>query len=173
LLKELFPEAQKVAVLYTSSEANSVFQANIAKEAALAIGLETTDATISNSNEIQQVVSSVLESVDAIYAPTDNIIAAAMPTVVLAANEAKIPVICGEEGMVEKGGLITYGINYFNLGKMTGKQAVKVLKGADISAMPIEYLSTVSLETTINKETAAAIGFEFPASILEKAKTVE
>jgi len=129
LLVKLVPDAKKVAVLYCSSETNSKIQADLAKTAGEALGLEVTDATVSNSNEIQQVVQSLVGKVDAIYAPTDNMIAAGMATVAMVANENKIPVICGESGMVEAGGLATYGIDYYELGKLSGAQAAKILNG--------------------------------------------
>ena len=69
----------------------------------------------------------MIGKVDVIYAPTDNMIAAGMATVAMIANENKIPIICGEEGMVKEGGLATYGINYYELGYKTGEMAAKIL----------------------------------------------
>lgn len=97
----------------------------MAKEACKAAGLEAADYTVSSSNEIQTVVESMIGKVDVIYAPTDNMIAAGMATVAMIANENKIPIICGEEGMVKEGGLATYGINYYELGYKTGEMACK------------------------------------------------
>jgi putative ABC transport system substrate-binding protein len=164
LLKKLLPDAQKVAILYTSSESNSVFQANLAKAAAEALGLEVVEATVSSSNEIQQVVESVLDKVDAIYIPTDNTFAKAMATVTLVAEPAKMPVIVGEEGMVQSGGLATIGIDYYKLGYQTGEMAVRILKdGAKPADMPIEYLQDVT--TSINTEIAESIGVAIPADL--------
>lgn len=168
LLKQIVPTAKKIALLYCSSESNSKIQADLARKAASAIGLETVDATVSNSNEIQQVTQSVVNKVDAIYAPTDNMIAAGMATVAMVAQPAKLPVIVGESGMVSKGGLATSGINYYDLGKLTAAQAVKILKdGAKPATMPIEYTKNVDL--TLNKDVAAKIGITFPQEILDKA----
>ena len=128
LMVRLLPNVKTVAVLYTSSETNSVFQAGLAKEAAAALGLKVVEATVSSSNEIQQVVESVLDRVDAIYIPTDNTFANAMSTVTMVTESAKMPVIVGEEGMVNGGGLATIGINYYNLGYQTGQMAVRILK---------------------------------------------
>lgn len=125
LLTKLVPEAKTIAILYSSSESNSKIQVEIAKEAAKELNLETVEATVSNTNDIEQVVQSLVGKVDAIYAPTDNTIASGMPTVAMVANPNGIPIICGEEGMVGKGGLATYGINYYKLGWLTGKQAVQ------------------------------------------------
>ncbi|MEG1779286.1 MAG: ABC transporter substrate-binding protein, partial [Oscillospiraceae bacterium] len=157
---------------YCSSESNSKFQVELAKVAAEKLGMECVDATVSSSNEIQQVVESLIGKVDAIYAPTDNMIAAGMATVNMVAEPAKIPVIVGEEGMCKSGGLATYGINYYNLGKLTANQAVKILKdGAKTAEMPIEYLTDCDL--IINKTIADKLGVVVSAELSNKATFVE
>ena len=171
LLLQLVPTAKKIAVLYCSSESNSKIQAAVAIEAAEEFGLTAVEATVSNSNEIQQVVQSLVGKVDAIYAPTDNVIAAGMPNVAMVANSNGLPVICGEENMVNKGGLATFGINYYELGKLTGKQAVKILKGETTTdKMPIEYLPEEQYDLTINEEVAEQLGITIPEELLEKYK---
>lgn len=161
LLKQLVPDAKTVGVLYCSAESNSKIQADMAKEALAAVGMEGKDYTVFSSNEIQTVVQSMAGSVDAIYAPTDNVIAAGMATVGMVAADNKIPVICGEAGMVNQGGLATYGIDYYELGYMTGQQAVKILtEGADPAEMPIEYLPAEKCELTVNQENADALGID-------------
>lgn len=164
LLKELVPNAKTVGLLYSSSEANSVFQIEIAKAAAAELGLETEDYSISSTNEMKQVMESMVGKVDAVYTPTDNMIASAMPTVSAVALEHNLPVIVGEAGMVQNGGLASYSISYYELGKMTAAQAVKILNGEAVPAdMPIEYQENVELE--VNEETAAALGITIPESL--------
>ena len=174
LLKKLIPDAKTVGVLYCSAESNSVLQADMAKEACKAAGLEAADYTVSSSNEIQTVVESMIGKVDVIYAPTDNMIAAGMATVAMIANENKIPIICGEEGMVKEGGLATYGINYYELGYKTGEMAAKILtEGADPASMPIEYLSTEECSLLINKETADTLGIDVSSYDADSLYTAE
>lgn len=159
LLHKLLPEAKTVGILYCSSEDNSEYQADIAVEALEALGMTGEKYTISTLDEIQAVVDSMKGKVDAIYTPTDNKVAEGMPTVSMIANEAGIPTIVGESGMVESGGLVTYGLSYFNLGKMTAEQAVSILKGeADTATMPIGYLNAEDCEFEYNQETADALG---------------
>ncbi len=166
LLIKLVPEAKHIAILYCSSESNSTVQVEMATAAAEAVGLTVEEASVSNSNEIQQVVQSLVGKVEAIYAPTDNVIAAGMTTVAQVANDNAIPVICGESGMVDNGGLATYGIDYYKLGVLTGKQAVKIIKGeAKIADMPIEYLPVESLELAINEEVAEKLGITIPEDL--------
>ena len=161
LLQEWFPDAKNVAVLYCSAEANSKLQAELVAEACKQVGITTTDYTVANSGEIQTVVESMVGKVDAIYAPTDNVIANAMATVAMIANENGIPVICGEENMVNAGGLATYSIDYYKLGQKAGEMAVQILKGeAEPATMPIEYLSDSDLKLVVNQETADALGID-------------
>lgn len=166
LITTLFPEAKTVGMLYCSSEQNSHFQVKLAEEACEKLGLEYVEATVSNSNEIQQVTQSLCGKVDVIYSPTDNMIAAGMPLVAQVAIENKIPTIVGEEGMCKAGGLATYGINYYELGKQTARMAVRILKGESKPAeMPIEYLDTCDF--LVNEETAKALGLTIPADLLK------
>lgn len=128
LLVKLAPEAKTVGVLYASNEDNSILQAKIAKEAIEKRGLTYVEVTVSSSNEVQQATQSIVDICDAIYIPTDNVFASAMPLVHGVTSQSKTPVIVGEAGMCESGGLATLGINYRDLGYQTGLMAVKLLK---------------------------------------------
>ena len=164
LLKQLIPDAKKVGVLYCSAESNSEIQAQLAHTACEAEGLEAVDYTVSTSNDIQTVVESMVGNVDAIYAPTDNVIAAGMPTVSMIATENKLPVICGEQGMCENGGLATYSIDYKELGKLAGQMAVEILtEGKKPADMPIAYYPTDKLQLIVNDEVAAELGIDVSA----------
>lgn len=161
LLQKLIPDAKNVAILFCSAESNSEIQAQMAREALDAAGIAHQDYTVSSSNEIQTVVESMIGKVDAIYAPTDNTIAAGMATVAMVANDNGIPTICGEAGMVGAGGLATYGIDYFQLGYMAGEQAIDILvNGKNPAEMPIGYLPSEKCELTINAETAQMLGID-------------
>lgn len=161
LLKQIIPDAKKVGILYCSAESNSEIQAVMAGEALDALGIEHEDYTVSASNEIQSVVESAVGKVDALYAPTDNVIAAGMSTVGMIAADNKIPVICGEKGMTDEGGLATYGIDYYELGYKAGEMAAKILtEGANPADMPIEYLAAEECELTVNEETAEILGID-------------
>lgn len=166
LLKKLLPEAKTVGVLYCSAEQNSEFQLEQTKKACENAGLELKEFSVSSTNEIQQVTESMIGKVDVLYSFTDNTISANMATVAMIANENKLPCIVGEKGMVDAGGLATYGIDYYSLGKLTAKQAVDILQnGADITKMPIEFLSKDDSELAINQEVADQLGITIPEDL--------
>ena len=79
LITELVPEAKTVGVIYTTSEVNSEVQVKMAEEAASNLGLQVIRVGVTTVNDIPQAVASVIDKVDAMYAPTDNLIASSMP----------------------------------------------------------------------------------------------
>ncbi len=170
LIKEMVPEAKTIGVVYTTSEVNSEIQVNLAKEAANAIGLEIIEVGITSVNDIPNAIASVIDKVDVIYSPTDNLVSSAMPVVWNACVDKKVPVVAGEEGMVKTGGIATKGIDYYQLGYETGLMAIEVLEGKDPSTMPINTLEKTTL--IVNQDNADAIGLIIPESILKEAEIV-
>ena len=161
LLKEMLPDVKKVGILYCSAESNSVFQADIAKKACKDADLECEEYTISSTNEIQTVVESMVGKIDAICSPTDNMVAAGMATVSQVATENNIPIITGESGMVEHGGLATYGIDYYELGYEAGLMAADILKNKKLPKdMPIRYQEKEKCKLTINKTIASELNID-------------
>ena len=173
LLKEMLPDAQKVAVFYCSSESNSAAQYELAKAQIEKLGMECVQKTISMIDEAKSAIESLKGQVDAIYIPTDNTISDSMTLVAQAANDAGLPIICGEPGMVENGATATYGIDYLELGKQTAAMAVEVLKSDNpletIAKMPVQF-QTENCVTAINQASIDALGLKVPQSILDRAK---
>ena len=167
LLNEITPNLKTVGLLYCSSEQNSIFQMDIAKKKLNSMGLKYIDAAVASANEIQQVVQSLIGKAEAIYTPTDNMIAAGMAAVALAAEPANLPVVCGEGVMTMLGGTATYAISYYELGKLTASQAAFILKGEKKPAdMPIETLKTFDL--VVNTNMINSIGINIPESLYNK-----
>lgn len=166
LLMEIAPDAQNIGVMYCSSEDNSILQANIAIEIIESLGLSAQTFTAADTNEVQQVAQNAVGKVDAIYIPTDNLFASTMATVSQIASPAQIPVICGEGGMVESGGLASYGIDYEKLGAQTATQALSILvDGTDISEIPVEFSPVSDLQSYVNEDLFAEFGLEIPESL--------
>ncbi len=170
LLTEILPDAKKITVMYCSGEDNSAIQADMAEEAAKAKGLEVIRKTVTSSNDVAQVTESVIGTCDAVYIPTDNVLASSMPLVSSITNPAGLPVIVGEQGPLEGGGLASVTISYSDLGRTTAEMAVKIIEGADISTMPIGYSSNPQL--MINTDTVSELGITIPADIEASAVKV-
>lgn len=172
LLLKLVPNAKSVGTIYCSSEVNSQLQIEILKKAAAAKGVTVKEATVSNVNDIQQAARSLVGKVQAIYVPTDNVLASAMPTLVSVTEEAKLPVICGEGGMVKAGGLATLGVDYYKLGFQAGEMAADILGGKSKPAdMAIQ--AQKEFKAMVNVKEAEKIGLKVPEDVLKGAELVK
>ena len=167
LMKQMVPDMKTVGIIYSSSEENSRIQAEQYTKECEASGIKVEEMTISNVNEIQQAATSLIgKKIDAIYVPTDNLMASALTTLTGITNEKKIPVFGGEVAHLNSGALATVSIDYYELGKQTGAMAAKILKGeATPDAMPIEMPEVTT--TAINKATVEALGIEVPEDLTE------
>ena len=138
MIKEWFPDAKKVGIIYCNSEANSVFQAQEISAHLSALGIETKEFKFTDTNDVASVTLSACQYADVIYVPTDNIAAANTEAIANVVFTEKVPVIAGEKDTCSGCGVASLSIDYYDLGVATGKMAVEILKnGADISVMPV------------------------------------
>ena len=162
MVKEWFPDAKNVGLIYCSAEANSQYQVDTIKTMLEEMGYTCTMFPFADSNDMAAVANSAAASSDVIYVPTDNTVASGAAVIDGICRAAGVPIIAGEEGICQGCGVATLSISYYDLGVATGKMAVKVLKGeADISNMPIEYAATSTPK--YNAEICDALGLTAPA----------
>ena len=160
MIKELFPEAKSVALLYCSAEANSVFQVEEMQKYLTEMGIESKMYSFTDTNDVASVAQKATQE-DVIYIPTDNTAASNTEAIANIVVPAKTPVIAGEEGICKGCGVATLSISYYDLGYKTGEMAVKILKdGESISTMPIEYAPQVTKK--YNASICAQLGITPP-----------
>lgn len=162
MVKELFPEAKKVGLMYCSAEANSIYQVKVVGEELNKLGYETEEFAFTDSNDVASVAALAAQNADVLYIPTDNTAAAYTETIANELIPANVPVIVGEEGICKGCGVATLTISYYDIGYATGLMAYEILaNGADVSTMPIEYAP--QFVKKYNADNAAALGLTFPA----------
>ena len=172
LLLKLTPGAKAVGTIYNSSEINSAYQIELLREAAKAHKVDVVEATVSNVNDIQQAIASIKDKLQALYIPTDNVMASAIPALLKVTNPAKLPVVAGESGMVRAGALASIGVDYYTLGVMTGNMGADILEGkAQPATMPIQIQQATKV--LINMKAAKEIGLDVPAELLKDADKIE
>ncbi len=141
MITDLFPDTNKVALLFCSGEPNSKYQVKEVAKFLAAKNIETKEFSFTDSNDVSSVSAAAASWVGdkgVIYIPTDN--TAASCTETINGVIGNTPVIAGEEGICSGCGVATLCIDYYDLGVATGKMAVKILKGeAKIEEMEIAY----------------------------------
>lgn len=166
LMHKLLPNAKKIGLLYCSSEINSIYQIKLAKEKLDSLGLEYVDLTVANANEINQMMLSAVNKVDAIFSPTDNIIANSMANVAMIEESEKLPVVCADAGMTKIGGTVTYSVDYYDMGILTAKKAIEVLEGIkDIKNIPLETVDSYNF--VVNTNMIKILGLTIPEDIMK------
>lgn len=156
-LLKIVPTAKKVGIFYNSSEVNSEVQAKSATEALQAAGVEAVVKTVTSTNEVQQVFSSLASDVDAVYFPTDTTVASTTAIInKILSSEKKVGL--GGDAAVVNGMLVTYGVDYKEIGRQAGHQAAKVLNGTKVEDIPVEEPATAKVD--INPEMAQTLGLD-------------
>ena len=161
MIKEIFPDAKTVGLLYCSSEANSQYQIDVMTEELTKLGYECTPYSFSDSNDLATVATTAASSSDVIYVPTDNTVASNTGIIDNICRPAGVPVVAGEEGICSGCGTVTLSISYYDIGYQTGVMAAEILAdGADISTMPIAYAPQATKK--YNKEICDELGIAIP-----------
>lgn len=157
LLASLTTGKKPLGVMYNSSEENSVLQVKLAKRYAAKHHLNLKVVSATSTNDIASVLAGLQGKVSGLYLPTDNLMASAMKTIGQKAKAAKLPVVTGSIEMAEDGGTATYGLNYYDLGKQTGKMAYQVLiNKRKPQTLPVE--NAAKLHLYVNRANAKALG---------------
>ena len=162
MIKELFPDAERVGVLYCSAEPNSKYQADTIDQILADLGYTVTEYTFADSNDVASVTATAVGENDVLYIPTDNTAASCTEAINNVALPAGVPIVCGEENLCKGCGLATLSINYYDLGYATGEMAYEVLvNGADVATMQIEFAPKFTKE--FNAANAEALGISVPS----------
>ena len=143
MIKELFPDAKNVGLLYCSAEPNSKYQVNVITEHLTKLGYTCTEYSFSDTNDLSAVCTSACAASDVIYIPTDNTAANNTELIANITVSAGVPVVAGEQGICSGCGVATLSIDYYELGRTTGEMAAKILSGeADITTMEVQSAPT-------------------------------
>lgn len=169
LLSQIVPNAKTVGIMYCSSEDNSTIQAENYQNLLNEKGYNVEIFTVSDSASVQSVAESTAGKVEAMMIPTDNLMAQTMPLVSSTLTSLGIPTIVGEPALVENGGLATEGIDYYQLGEQSATMAIEVLKGTDISTMPIYFAPKQALTRCFNTDTLDALGLTIDPALMDSA----
>ena len=160
--------------VYTSSEANAVSLANIAREVCKQMGIRFVETTVSNSAEVKQATQAIAGRVDGIYISNDNTVVSALAAVASVARKHKIPVMSADPSSAETTPVLAaWGFDYYKMGRATGRLAVRILKGEKPETIPTIYMTDASdVDLLINLDVAGELGLVFPADIIAKANTI-
>ncbi|NDY58791.1 ABC transporter substrate-binding protein [Desulfovibrio sulfodismutans] len=171
LMREIKPDLHTLGVIYNAGEANSVSQLELLKAEAKKRGIDTVEATVTNSSGVFQAAKSLVGKCDAIYIPLDNTVVSALESAIKICTESKLPLFSSDNDSVPRGTIAAVAIDYGRMGEQTAVMAKRILVGGKKpAAMPVEQLQ--DLEVVVNKKAAADMGVTLPESVLKKADKI-
>jgi len=167
---DIYP-AERLGVVYNAGEVNSVVQVDVLKSVAASLGItEIVEATAASTADVYAAAESLVGSVDAIWEPSDNTVAAAIASVVAVCEDNDIPLFCSDIDMAKGGGISGAGLDYYVNGQTAGELAARVLEGEDPGTIPIAMTPMTIIY--LCEAAAARMGVTIPSEVLATATEV-
>lgn len=170
LVRRVVPGARRVGVVYNPGEANSVVVIKEMQKLLPTLGMTLVEAAAPRSVDVSSAARSLVGKVDVIYTPLDNNVVSSYEALVKVGQEAKIPLVASDTDSVPRGAIAAYGVNYFDLGKQTGRMVVRVLKGEAPGSIKPE--TSTNLELFVSPSAARKQGITLPEELIRSATKV-
>ncbi len=172
--KAVLPGLQKIGIIYSAGEQNSIVLNEAMKKEASNFGITLVFANATKTSDVYGAAMSLVGKVDALFVNNDNIALAAFDAILKVGREHKIPVFVSDTELVEKGALAAVGADQFAIGLKAGEMVGSLLKrDADKrTAATIPATGPDKPELYLNKKTADTLGIPLSAAILKKAAKV-
>jgi putative ABC transport system substrate-binding protein len=170
LLRQLFPELRRFAVIANVTYAGAVEEVHEVQAVARKVGLDVDVLEIRRSEDIAPVFGMLKGAAQALYVCPDALVNANHTRINTLALGARLPTIHGLRDLLDGGGLISYGAKSTDLFRRAGDLVDKILRGSKPSDIPVEQ--PTAFELVINLTTAKALGLAIPEQFLLRADEV-
>ncbi len=172
LIRAIQPEADTIGIVYTTSEANSVYSIGVYEDLAADYGFTIEAIGVTAQSEVTQAVDTLIsQGVDCLSNLTDNNVVGVLGSILEKTNEAGIPVYGSEIEQMELGCVAGAGLDYVQLGIQTGKMAAQILTGeATCADLPYETIENYGLY--VNSSALTEMGLTLPDDVAQTAEEV-
>jgi putative ABC transport system substrate-binding protein len=164
---KFFPNAKKWGTIYNAGDHRSTPYIKEMRGVAKKLKVELIEVIISSSDETLPAAQFLAGKAQTIYITYDHIALSSFDTIVKVCNEKKIPLFGGDLKCVTKGAMAAYGWDYFQIGYLVGRKAVRILKGEKPGDIPWELGRKLLL--IVNEKAARAQGAIISPELLKKA----
>jgi ABC-type uncharacterized transport system substrate-binding protein len=169
ILVACLPTARAIGTLYAPSESNSVNFRNELQKAARAAGLRLVALPSNSPSEaVDAAVALTQRGIDAICQINDNLHAAAFPTIVAAARQARLPIFSFSSGQAAQGAAVVLSNDHFDGGRESALIAARVMRGESPASFPYQGIAKTRL--LVNRQAAEAVGLRIPECVARRAE---
>ncbi len=170
IIKKVVPNAKRVGVVYNPGEANSVSALNSVKAVLEKQGMTLVEAAAPRTVDVASAAKSLVGKIDVMYTTTDNNVVSTFESLAKVCNDAKIPLIASDTGSVKRGAVAALGVNFYDLGRQTGKIVARILKGEKPGDIPSS--TSKNLELYVNTAAAQKQGVTLSPEFIKSATKV-
>jgi len=172
LLRELLPQAERIAVLVNPAEAGRTESTvGAVQAAARTMALQIQVLKADTGRQIETAFENMEhDRPDALFIGTSPFLNVRNVQLAMLAAYHRLPGVHSEREFAEAGGLISYGSNIADAFHQMGIYAGRILRGARPGELPVVQSS--KLELVINAATARMLGITVPQSLLATADEV-
>ena len=169
LIRKLQPNASTIGIVYTTSEANSVYSVGIYESLASKYAFTIETVGVTSQAEVTQAVDTLIsKGVNCISNLTDNTVVGVLPAILEKTNDAGVPVYGSEIEQMKLGCVAGAGLDYIKLGIQTGKMAAKVLRG-EAACQDLPYEIIENYDIYLNPTSLNAMVIAVPDEIAQAA----
>ncbi|MDA5482170.1 ABC transporter substrate-binding protein [Yersinia intermedia] len=170
LILKVKPDTKRVGMVYSPGEVNSTVVVKELKDELTKRGMTLVEVPAARTVDVTPAAKSLVGKVDVIYTNTDNNVISTYESLVGVANQAKIPLIAGDNSVAKRGAAAALGMSYYDLGRQTGKIVVRLLDGEQPGTIAPEVGNKLSL--SVNPAAAEKQGVTLPVELVQSAQEV-
>ncbi|MBI5787079.1 MAG: ABC transporter substrate-binding protein [Candidatus Niyogibacteria bacterium] len=171
IFKMAFPALKRVVTFYDPTNKFSILSIENTRQAAAGLGIEVKEFQVKSVEEIEKELAKIRPGeYNGIYNTPDARAVAQIDKIVARANELKIPVMGHEEDLAGRGVSLSYGANFYRLGRDCASVVENILNGSSPRTEPV--ISPSKLDLVINQAALDKIGLSVSKEIQSQADKI-
>jgi putative ABC transport system substrate-binding protein len=168
-LQRISPGLKVIFVPHNPEDKSSVLGLSELRDAAAKAGVKIELREVRTKVEIEKAVDTIPQKADAIFFLPDNLILSHISDFAEAAIRRSLPLSSVSFSQVAKGALLSFGPEFFQIGKQASRLANQILRGVKPAELPSEE---ADFFFSLNLKTAKAIQLHIPDGILRQANKI-
>lgn len=166
MLKQFSPGIKNILVPYSPDNKSPEVGISKLKELATELHVNITTLAIPSDDLLEKKLDGFKGNFDAIFIPTDPVIASKTRTIAQYAVAKKVIMSCPQREGVLEGALYSYGFSIKDIGTQAARIAHMVLSGTKPGDIPVEVSE---FRLSLNLDTANKIGLNIPDFLMKNS----
>jgi putative tryptophan/tyrosine transport system substrate-binding protein len=172
MLKEIAPRLARAAFVVNPKTAPFYnYYLRTAESLSPSLGIELVPRLVENAGDIERAIESFARVPHGgLVVPPDSASTVHRDLIIASAAKHRLPAVYSQRLFVAAGGLMSYGVDFVDMYRQAGSYVDRILRGDKPADLPVQ--AATKFETTVNLNTAKALGLTVPPGLLVAADEV-